>query len=117
MRARTGSRPIRRALAALTLLMASAACGGADTPATPVDGPDVLRVLAGSEIGDLEPLLRRARDAIGVRIALSYAGTLDGADQSDVNEMRQIAQLTGGATFDARKGSLAAAFKEIRGYQ
>ncbi|MET8046245.1 VWA domain-containing protein [Streptosporangium sp. NPDC005286] len=81
MRARTGSRPIRRALAALTLLVASAACGGADTPATPVDGPDVLRVLAGSEIGDLEPLLKRARDAIGVRVALSYAGTLDGADQ------------------------------------
>ncbi|MFI6321301.1 extracellular solute-binding protein [Nonomuraea sp. NPDC050556] len=36
---------------------------------------------------------------------------------SDVAEMNQVAQLTGGATFDARTGSLTAAFKEIRGYQ
>ncbi|MEU4833851.1 VWA domain-containing protein [Streptosporangium sp. NPDC023615] len=86
--ARSGARPVRRALAALALLVASAACGGADTPATPdgvaggvPDGPDVLRVLAGSEVADLEPLLRQAQDAVGVRVALSYAGTLDGADQ------------------------------------
>ncbi|GAA3016687.1 VWA domain-containing protein [Streptosporangium longisporum] len=84
----SGARPVRRALAVLALLVASAACGGADTPTTPggvtggvPDGPDVLRVLAGSEVGDLEPLLRRAQDAVGVRVALSYAGTLDGADQ------------------------------------
>ncbi|GAA0410281.1 VWA domain-containing protein [Acrocarpospora corrugata] len=36
---------------------------------------------------------------------------------SDVAEMTRIAELTGGAVFDARSGSLAAAFKEIRGYQ
>ncbi|MEO3856978.1 extracellular solute-binding protein [Acrocarpospora sp. B8E8] len=36
---------------------------------------------------------------------------------SDVDEMTRIAELTGGAVFDARTGSLAAAFKEIRGYQ
>lgn len=36
---------------------------------------------------------------------------------SDVEEMRRIATLTGGAVFDARDGSLAKAFKEIRGYQ
>ncbi|MGJ6965484.1 extracellular solute-binding protein [Streptosporangium sp. G11] len=78
---RAGARRVRRALVVLTLLVASAACGGAETPATPADGPDVLRVLAGSEIGDLEPLLKRAQDAVGVRVTLSYAGTLDGADQ------------------------------------
>ncbi|MER5648756.1 VWA domain-containing protein [Streptosporangium sp. NPDC002524] len=89
-RARAGTpRTARRAPALLTLLtllalLAAAACGGAEpttTPATPADGPDVLRVLAGSEIADLEPLLRRAQDDTGVRVALSYAGTLDGADQ------------------------------------
>ncbi|WP_405149014.1 VWA domain-containing protein [Sphaerisporangium sp. NBC_01403] len=81
---RAGSRPTRRALALLAvlpMLIASAACGGTDTPATPVDAPDALRVLAGSEIKDLEPLLKRAQDAVGVRVTLSYAGTLDGADQ------------------------------------
>ncbi|MEU8271095.1 VWA domain-containing protein [Sphaerisporangium sp. NPDC049002] len=77
---RAGSRPLRRAIAVLTLLTA-VACGGTDTPGTPADGPDALRVLAGSEIKDLEPLLSRAKDAVGVRVVLSYAGTLDGADQ------------------------------------
>ena len=32
-------------------------------------------------------------------------------------EMTALAQLTNGKTFDARTGSLASAFKEIRGYQ
>ncbi|WP_182905544.1 VWA domain-containing protein [Microbispora sp. H13382] len=36
---------------------------------------------------------------------------------SDADEMRQVAALTGGAVFDARRASLASAFKEIRGYQ
>lgn len=36
---------------------------------------------------------------------------------SAVSDMQQIATLTGGRTFDARSGNLAAAFKEIRGYQ
>jgi Ca-activated chloride channel family protein len=36
---------------------------------------------------------------------------------SSVDEMTEIATLTGGATFDARTGSLASAFKDIRGYQ
>jgi Ca-activated chloride channel family protein len=37
--------------------------------------------------------------------------------ESDIPEMQQVATLTGGRTFDAREGSLARAFKEIRGYQ
>ncbi|MEV6981694.1 VWA domain-containing protein [Sphaerisporangium sp. NPDC051017] len=77
---RAGVPALTRALGVLTLLVATTACGGADTPG-PVDGPEVLRVLAGSEIKDLEPLLKRAQDAVGVRVTLSYAGTLDGADQ------------------------------------
>jgi Ca-activated chloride channel family protein len=37
--------------------------------------------------------------------------------EGNVAEMQQIADLTGGKSFDARTGSLPAAFKEIRGYQ
>ncbi|WP_433204803.1 VWA domain-containing protein [Dactylosporangium sp. CS-047395] len=37
--------------------------------------------------------------------------------EGNVAEMQQIADLTGGKTFDARTGSLPGAFKEIRGYQ
>ncbi|MFF1299175.1 MULTISPECIES: substrate-binding domain-containing protein [unclassified Streptomyces] len=36
---------------------------------------------------------------------------------SDRGELEQIAELTGGRLFDARKGSLDGAFEEIRGYQ
>lgn len=74
-------RPAGRALAVIALLVVSAACGGSGSPSEPVNGPDVLRVLAGSEIKDLEPLLERAQEAVGVRVALSYSGTVDGAEQ------------------------------------
>ncbi|MGR6917382.1 VWA domain-containing protein [[Actinomadura] parvosata] len=68
-----------RVLLCAAALLLTAACGSA--PAEPPDGPDVLRVLAGSEIKDLEPLLRRAGSEAGVKVALTYTGTLDGADQ------------------------------------
>jgi Ca-activated chloride channel family protein len=31
--------------------------------------------------------------------------------------MKHLAELTGGRTFDARKGDLTAVFRDIRGYQ
>lgn len=37
--------------------------------------------------------------------------------EANVAEMRELAELTGGATFDALGGDLAAAFEEIRAYQ
>lgn len=37
--------------------------------------------------------------------------------EAKAKEMEQLAQLTGGAVFDAQGGDLARAFKEIRGYQ
>ncbi|MBP2704064.1 VWA domain-containing protein [Microbispora sp. RL4-1S] len=78
---RTG-RLVRRAVAgaAALLLLPVAACGGSgDQPGR--DGPEVLRVLAGSEVKDLEPLLARAAGAAHVTVKLTYAGTLDGADE------------------------------------
>jgi Ca-activated chloride channel homolog len=71
---------VKRALA-LALLLAAAACGSGAEGEEPADGPDVLRVLAGSEIKDLEPLLRRAEKEAGVKVRLTYTGTLDGAEQ------------------------------------
>jgi Ca-activated chloride channel family protein len=83
-----------RPLALLVTALLVAGCGGnagggnggggggsGGGPASVPDGPDVLRVLAGSEIKDLEPLLRRAAGDIGVKVALTYTGTLDGAEQ------------------------------------
>ena len=37
--------------------------------------------------------------------------------EGDVDEMNALATLTGGRTFDARKGDLTAVFRDIRGYQ
>jgi Ca-activated chloride channel family protein len=37
--------------------------------------------------------------------------------EADPEELRRIVQTTSGAMFDANRGSLAEAFKEIRGYQ
>jgi Ca-activated chloride channel family protein len=37
--------------------------------------------------------------------------------EANPGELRRIVQATSGAMFDANRGSLAAAFKEIRGYQ
>ncbi|MEV8634559.1 VWA domain-containing protein [Streptosporangium sp. NPDC051023] len=69
-------RTAARAAVALALLAMTtlAACSSGDVPD---DGPDVLRVLAGSEIKDLEPMLKRS----GVKVKISYTGTLDGAEQ------------------------------------
>jgi Ca-activated chloride channel family protein len=56
-----------------------AACD--DTASTPdLNDPNTLAVMAGSEVKDLEPLLPDIRSKTGVRLALSYSGTLEGAE-------------------------------------
>ncbi len=58
---------------AALLAIALTACG---------DGRDKeLTVLAGSELKDIEPLLPDIERATGVRLKLSYTGTLDGAEK------------------------------------
>ncbi|MFJ9691903.1 extracellular solute-binding protein [Kitasatospora sp. NPDC101183] len=42
--------------------------------------PGTLRVLAGSELQDLQPVLDEAQKATGVSVKLEFSGTLDGAD-------------------------------------
>jgi len=37
--------------------------------------------------------------------------------EANIQEMQELAELTGGKTFDALNGDLAAAFEEIRAYQ
>ncbi|MEU1732164.1 VWA domain-containing protein [Streptosporangium sp. NPDC020145] len=77
MRRLAGRRTARLTVAlALLCVTALAACSNG-TGDEVEDGPDVLRVLAGSEVKDLEPMLRNS----GVKVRISYAGTLDGAEQ------------------------------------
>lgn len=54
---------------------ARVAGGSASVPHT------TLRVLAGSELADMQPVLDEARDATGVSVEFGYMGTLEGAEQ------------------------------------
>ncbi|MFJ8042717.1 VWA domain-containing protein [Kitasatospora sp. NPDC096147] len=71
----------------LALALALAGCtseggggsgGGGGGPEQPKDG--VLRVLAGSELQDMAPVLADAKTATGVRVEFTWTGSLDGAD-------------------------------------
>ncbi|MFI9272384.1 VWA domain-containing protein [Kitasatospora sp. NPDC052896] len=76
-------KPLPALLLAL-LLAVTAGCDSAHPRPTPGDSPSAgppvtLRVLAGSELQDMAPVLDDARKATGVTVQLSYSGTLDGA--------------------------------------
>ncbi|MGW4896739.1 extracellular solute-binding protein [Kitasatospora sp. NPDC004240] len=77
-----------RLLAAGLALLTAVACtsdGGGTTP-RPSDPPattaqaGVLRVLAGSELQDMAPVLEEAQKATGVTVQFAWTGSLDGAD-------------------------------------
>lgn len=57
----------------------SGGSGGSGKGGKPIDGPDILRVLASSEVADLEKagVLEELHKATGVRVVLSESGTLD----------------------------------------
>jgi len=57
--------------------------GGGDASTSPPapSRPGTLRILAGSELKDLEPLLPDLKKATGITVTMSYTGTLDGADK------------------------------------
>ncbi|KJK59672.1 VWA domain-containing protein [Saccharothrix sp. ST-888] len=79
------TRAIRRGgLAAAALALLLTGCTGDPKPReedlspTPKDG--VLRILAGSELQDMAPVLEEARKATGVTVQFAWTGSLDGAD-------------------------------------
>jgi Ca-activated chloride channel family protein len=76
---------MRRHIALLAALTVLAGCT-ADPDTAPNDPPagpgGVLRVLAGSELADLqEPILKDVEKATGVTVRLTFTGTLDGVEQ------------------------------------
>ncbi|MFK0043203.1 extracellular solute-binding protein [Streptomyces sp. NPDC090741] len=69
---------------AATLLGASACTSGGPDPAKPTGSKyqeGKLRVLASSELADMEPVLKAAKEATGVSVELTWSGTLDAAEQ------------------------------------
>ena len=71
------------ALAAAALLTVGlAGCSGDSTdPKQPLGQPKAgtLRVLAGSELSDMQPILDEAAKATGVQVKFTFSGTLEGA--------------------------------------
>lgn len=74
---------MRRLLLATLAVALLAGCTTEPEPAPPADfsGPPVtLRVLAGSELADMKPILDEAAKATGVTVTMTFTGTLEGAD-------------------------------------
>ncbi|TCO54978.1 vWA domain-containing protein [Actinocrispum wychmicini] len=72
---------MKKLLTVLTCLVL-AACSSTDAPqplGPPV--PGTLRVLAGSELADMQPILDKAAQATGVKVTFTFTGTLEGAEQ------------------------------------
>jgi Ca-activated chloride channel homolog len=65
------------ALALLAALLAG--CVGTSTPTA--EPANTIHVLAGSELKDLAPLMPDIEKATGVHLAMTYTGTLDGAER------------------------------------
>jgi Ca-activated chloride channel homolog len=70
-----------RRLAFPVLLILFALAGGCTGEEPPGDPPNTLRVLAGSELKDIEPLAGQIRDATGVNLRFEFSGTLEGAER------------------------------------
>lgn len=70
----------------LCAAFALSACAGSNTNgAVNPNDPNTLVVLAGSEVKDLEPMFDDIRKNTGVRLAVSYAGTLAGIDKLETS--------------------------------
>ncbi|BCY07021.1 VWA domain-containing protein [Actinoplanes sp. L3-i22] len=77
---------MRRRLALLATALLLAGCT-ADKPAVPPGDPVItpgppttLRVLAGSELADMQPILDEAAKATGVTVKMDFIGSLEGAE-------------------------------------
>ncbi|CAM3634175.1 substrate-binding domain-containing protein [Kibdelosporangium persicum] len=67
------------------LVLTLAACDSPESqpdPAQPLGPPrpGVLRVLAGSELADMQPILDEAAKATGVEVKFTFSGTIEGAE-------------------------------------
>ncbi len=65
----------------LLILLAACDNNATDEKATVSDNSTVLKVIAGSELKDIEPMLETIKQKTGVQLQIEYIGTLDGAEK------------------------------------
>ena len=63
------------------VLLAALLTGCIGPSASTPEAANTIRVLAGSELKDLAPLMPDIEKATGVHLAMTYTGTLDGAER------------------------------------
>lgn len=73
----------------------------------------VLRVLAGSELKDLEPMLEDIRNNTGIRLEMDFIGTLDGAEKLLSGEAVDLAWFSHGKYLSLLQGNRVAAQEKI----
>ena len=71
-------------------------CGDRSSATPDPADPNVLSVMAGSEVKDLEPLLPDLRKATGVTLVMHYSGTLEGAEALDTGAAADVAWFSSG---------------------
>lgn len=88
--------PLRTLIAACALALA--ACGSSNAPdEPPPESGGTLRMLAGSELKELEPALKQAASSAGIDLRMSYAGTLESADRANAGEKFDVLLPANGA--------------------
>jgi Ca-activated chloride channel family protein len=81
-------------LLVLCLVPLLAVCGREGVDARrPASAPNVLSVLAGSELKDIEPLLPGIAEATGLTLQLHYTGTLDAVERLAAGEQYDLGWL------------------------
>lgn len=88
---------------ALGLCLLTAACTGASQAAA--EPANTIHILAGSELKDLEPLLPQIDNATGLHLALTYSGTLDGAERIMSGDRSDLAWFSSGKYLTLLQGS------------
>ena len=68
-------------MGAVGALLAALLTGCVGTSTSTPEGTNTIHVLAGSELKDLVPLIPDIEKATGVHLAMTYTGTLDGAER------------------------------------
>lgn len=77
----------------ITGIFLLSACNNETSDLDNAANPNVLSVLAGSELKDIEPLLPKLEQATGIRITMRYAGTLGAVEQLQSGEQFDVAWL------------------------
>lgn len=67
--------------AVVILVSGCSGSGSSPDPSAAATSKDTLRIIAGSEVKDMLPILQDAEKKIGVKTVVDYVGTLDGAEQ------------------------------------